>query len=35
MVEHIQLGNHQPRNSINHASVAEQRQIEPCGEGAR
>src|SRR6202163_5055840 len=31
VIEHIQLSNHQPGDAVNHASVAEQRQIEPPG----
>src|SRR4030088_2614078 len=30
MVENIQLSNYQPRDSINHDSVTEQRQIKPA-----
>src|SRR6266849_4911013 len=30
VVEHIQLSNHQPGDAVNHASVAEQRQIKPA-----
>src|ERR1700683_3132133 len=30
-IEHIQLGDHQPGDAVNHASVAQQRQVEPAG----
>jgi hypothetical protein len=30
-VEHIELGDHQPGDAVDHAGVAQERQVEPAG----